>query len=193
MEKYAVIVVDMLKDNLESEKHSGIAPEGRKIVPRIRELLEAARPLGVPVIYACDSFLPGDFIFEGRMKPHSLRGTEGAKVIDELAPQPGDMILEKRRMSSFFKTDLDLTLNMLGVKTILVAGIATPVCVLLTAMDGISYGFKAVIIEDCTAAHKPEIHRATLELYRKSGLYPLLRIMTLAEILPEFKPSKGSD
>ena len=187
MGKHAVIVVDMLKDNLESEEHFGIAQEGRKIIPRIQVLLEIARTLGIPVIYACDSFLPGDFIFRGRMKPHSLRGTEGAKVIDELAPRPGDMILEKRRMSSFFKTDLDLTLNTLGVETILVTGIATPVCVLLTAMDGLSHGFKAVIVEDCAAAHKPEIHGATLGLYRKTGMYPLLRIMKLDEILAEVK------
>lgn len=58
---------------------------------------------------------------------------------------------------------------------------------MLTAMDGLSHGFKAVIVEDCAAAHKPEIHRATLDLYRKTGMYPLLRIMKLDEILAEVK------
>ena len=179
----AIIVVDMLKDSFETSSDEGIAGEGRKIIPNLQRLLAEGRDLGMPVIFACDSFFPDDFIFTGKMKPFSLKGTEGATVIDELHPKSGDIIVEKRRFSAFFGTDLHNTLKNLGVDTIAVAGISTPFCVLLTATDGICFDFKVIILEDCTAAHKKEVHATTINLYRRSSLHPLLRIMKLEEFL----------
>ena len=181
MVKYAVIVVDMIQDNV--RHHGGVWDEAAKVIPNIKKLLTQARSRGMPVIYACDSFMPNDFLFRSQVKPHAIRGTEGVRVIPELAPAPGDIILEKRRMSSFFKTDLDITLRTLGVDTVAVTGITTNVCVLLTALDGIAHDFSAVIIEDCSAAFRPEIHQAVLDIYRKTPLYPLLRVMTAQEFL----------
>lgn len=65
------------------------------------------------------------------------------------------------------------------------AGLATTVCVLMTAMDAVSHDFRAVILEDCSAAHKREAHEAILDLYRKHPLRPLLRIETSAHFLKE--------
>jgi len=62
--------------------------------------------------------MKGDFIFNGKMKSHSIRGTEGAEVVADLNPEPTDIILPKRRFSAFFKTDLDQTLRLLGVDTL---------------------------------------------------------------------------
>ena len=177
--KCAIIVVDMLKDSLEVSPDTKIAREGRKIVPNLQRLLKKGRTLGLPIVFACDSFLPGDFIFSGGIKPYSLKGTRGATVIDELRPEKGEIVLEKRRFSAFFQTDLDLTLKRLGVDTIVVTGITTQMCVLLTAMDGICLDFKVIILEDCATAHKREVHDSVLNLYRKSSLDPLLRIMKL--------------
>lgn len=181
--RYALIVVDMLRDNIETQEHSAIATEARKIIPNIKKLIAYARQEKMPVIYACDSFLEGDLLFQGRMQPHALRGTEGAQVIDELRPAAGEMVLEKRSMSAFFRTDLDLTLRTFGVDGILVTGISTAVCVLLTAFDAVASGFRAVIVEDCCAAHKPEVHDTVLNLYRKSGIYPVLKVANLEELL----------
>lgn len=180
---YAVIVVDMLKDDINTEEHFGISLEAKKIIPNIQRLLEDTRKKGMIVIYACDSFMPEDFFFKGRMKPHSLRGTEGGKVVDELAPQKGDYVIEKRRMSSFFKTDLDITLHELDIDTIVVTGIATQYCVLLTALDGIQNGFKTIILEDCCASHKPELHERVINNYRKTPFDPLWQIKKLEEFL----------
>ena len=181
--KYAVIVVDMLKDSINSEEHFGISAEAKKIIPNVQKLLENTRKKSMPVIYACDSFMPEDFFFKGRMKPHSLRGTEGSKVVEELKPQEGDYVIEKRRMSSFFRTDLDITLRELNIDTIVVSGIATQYCVLLTALDGIQNGFKVIILEDCCASHKPELHQRVLETYRKTPFDPLWQIMKTCEFL----------
>ncbi len=175
----AVVVVDMLKDNLGTGAHGAIQREGRAIVPAIRRAAAAVRARGLPVVFANDSFLPGDFLFGGRMPPHALRGTPGAEVVPELGPEPGDHVVPKRRFSAFFKTDLDQTLRTLGVDTVAVTGISTPFCVMATALDAVAHDFRAVVLEDASAAHKPAVHEQCLGLYRNNALWPLLRVETV--------------
>jgi len=183
--KPAVIVVDMIKDNVGLHMHQGDESEFRKILPALQHLLNECRQKGVPVIFASDSFLEGDMLFSGRMKPHAIRGTSGVEVVEELGPEPGDTVLEKRRMSAFFKTDLDMTLRLWEIDTIIVVGIATPGCVYMTAMDGFCYDFRVIIVEDCCAAFKRECHDKFLESIRMMPLDPLLRIMEKDEFLKE--------
>jgi len=181
----AIIVVDMLKDNFKDSPRNPYYQEGKEIVPNLQKLLAEGRKRGFPVVFACDSFLEGDFIFKGRMKVHALRGTKGTEVIDDLGPEPTDMILPKRRFSAFFKTDLDQTLRTLGIDTIIVTGMTMEVCVLMTAMDGLSHDFSVILLEDCSASRSKDFHQGCLNLYRDFSLYPLLRIMTLDEFLKE--------
>ena len=183
--KPAIIVVDMLKDNLKESPRNPYFQEGKAVIPNLQRLLEGGRKRGFPIIFACDSFLEGDFIFRGKMKVHALRGTKGAEVVDDLKPEPTDIILPKRRFSAFFKTDLDQTLRTLGIDTIIVTGMTTEVCVLMTAMDGLSHDFSAILLEDCSASRNKEFHQGCLNLYRDFALYPLLRIMILDEFLKE--------
>jgi nicotinamidase-related amidase len=190
----AVIIVDMLEDTCAQEVELAITTHARAMLPRLNRLLVEARARGLPVVFACDSFLAEDFIFRGRMHPHSLRGTPGARVVSDLVVESSDMVLEKRRFSAFFKTDLvktdlDQTLRTLGCDTIAVAGIATNVCVLTTVLDGLAHDFEVVWLEDCSAAHKPEVHEATLGLYRPFPLEPLLRIQTAEEFLDSLPAS----
>ena len=186
--KPAVIIVDMIKDNIKEGSRHPITLETRSILPNLQRLLADSRKRGFPVIFACDSFLKEDFIFKGKMKVHSLRGTKGSEVADELRPEPTDIVLPKRRFSAFFKTDLDQTLRVLGVDTIIVTGITVEVCVLMTAMDGLCHDFSVILLEDCTASKNKEMHQACLNLYRDFALYPLLRVMTLDEFLKETAP-----
>jgi nicotinamidase/pyrazinamidase len=181
--KPAIIVVDMLKDNMRESPRNPFLQEGRAIIPNLRRLLEMGRKEGYPIVFACDSFLKEDFIFKGRMKIHSLRGTGGAEVVEELKPEATDIVLPKRRFSAFFKTDLDQTLHTLGVDTIVVAGITAEVCVLMTAMDGLSHDFSVIILEDCSASRSRETRQSCLNLYRDTVLYPLLRVITFEEFL----------
>jgi nicotinamidase-related amidase len=185
MKQPAVIIVDMIKDNVDVGSPFGIGEEGRRIIPNLQHLLATSREAGFPIIFANDSFMLDDFIFQGRMKPHAIRGSEGVKVIAELEPQPSDIVLEKRRFSAFFKTDLDMTLRGLGIDTIVVAGIATQVCVLLTALDGIANDFKVIILEDCCASFKKSMHDAVLDLYGKA-FSPLLQVMSSDEFLSAY-------
>jgi len=181
--KPAVVVIDMVKDTLDASHPLPIATFARAIVPAINRLTEEARKREIPVIFSTDSFLDGDFIFKGKMKEHSIRGTEGAEVTDRLIRVPKDIWLPKRRFSAFFKTDLDQTLHLYGVDTVAVTGIATHWCVLSTVLDALSHDFSAFFIEDCCASHKPEVHENTLNCYRNNPLYPLLQVMTTNEFL----------
>ena len=184
MEKTAIIVVDMLKDNVNTDSHFSMGDEARKIIPPIQQLLAFARGKGMPVIFANDSFLPDDFIFrKGKGKPHSLMGTEGANVIAEFGPENSDIILPKRRFSAFFGTTLDSMLREKEIETIVVCGISTQVCVLTTVLDGIAHDFRVILMEDCCATFKPEHHAALVDMYRKGPMFPLLQAMSLADFL----------
>jgi nicotinamidase-related amidase len=178
----SVLVVDMVKDTFVEDHPLPITPYAEAIAPRIDEVTRFARERGWPVIFACDSFVKDDFIFEGKMRPHSLRGTAGSEVTDRLEVLPGDVYLPKRRFSAFFKTDLDTTLRTAGVDTAIVCGISSHICVLATTLDAICHDFSAILVEDATAAFNPEIHERTLENYRRNPLYPLLRVMTAKEL-----------
>lgn len=185
--KPAVIVVDMLKDSFKEESNPVVAQFARKIVPNINRLTEYARSHSYPVIFANDSFLRGDFIFRGRMHEHSIRGTEGAQVTDALTQTASDMQLPKRRFSAFFKTDLDQTLRLYRVDTVIIAGLLTHWCVLSTALDALALDFGAYIIEDCCASYSEEAHEAIAKLYRKSPLHPLFKIVVLDDFLSELQ------
>jgi nicotinamidase/pyrazinamidase len=184
---YALIIVDMIKDNVNTAGHGQMDREAKKIVPPILDLAKTFRRCGQKVVFACDSFMPGDFMFGGRMPPHAIRGTGGDEPIADLEMQPTDLLLPKRRMSAFYKTDLDQTLRTWGADTVAVCGIVTNVCVLLTALDAIQNDFRSVIVSDACACHKPALHEMTLGLYDKFILAPLFRIMTASEITEELE------
>lgn len=184
----AVIIVDMLQGNLGLEKTG--KREEEKIIKPTATFLKECRSLSIPIIFACDSFLQDDFIFQGRMKPHAIRGTDGTKPIPDLEPQATDIILEKRRFSAFFKTDLDQTLRTLHVDTVAVGGINTHFCVLATAFDAVCHDFTTIILEDLSAAFKREIHQAFVDAYRYSAIYPIFRVMKSHEFLTEYRDLK---
>jgi nicotinamidase/pyrazinamidase len=185
LERPALLVIDMVKDNFDEGKHLPITVFGKAIIEPINRLSAVFRKKGWPVVFSTDAFHEGDFIFKGRMKPHSLAGSEGAEVIDELDRHPEDLWLPKPRFSAFFRTDLDQWLRKREVTLCAVAGIATNFCVLTTAMDALCYDFKAVLLEDCSACWSAEIHHQTLDTYRRNPLDPLFKVSGSAEFLKD--------
>jgi len=183
----ALLIIDMVKDNLDESKPVPITPLARRLFDPINRLTRAFRNASWPVAFATDAFAKGDFIFGGKMKPHSLAGTAGAEVAAELDRHPEDLWLPKPRFSAFFRTGLENWLRARGVTLCAVAGITTNFCVLTTAMDALCCDFKVVILEDCTTAATESIHRQTLDIYRKNVLYPLFRVMMSEQLLLELK------
>ncbi|UCF83196.1 MAG: cysteine hydrolase [Desulfobacteraceae bacterium] len=184
-ERPALLIIDMIKDNFQESKKLPITPLARQIIAPINGLIGVFRKEGWPIVFPSDAFHKEDFIFKTRMKPHSLVGTDGAEVIDELDRKDNDFWLTKPRFSAFFETKLDEWLKERGITLCAIAGIATNFCVLTSALDAICYDFKAILLEDCTAASSKMIHEQTLDTYRRNPLYPLLRVATSAELVNE--------
>jgi len=183
----ALLVIDMVRDNLDPSRGLPITPLAREIFGPINRLSRAFRAQGWPVVFATDAFRRDDFIFTGRMKPHSLADSPGAEVVDDLERGDEDLWLPKPRFSAFFRTDLDRRLRDLGVTLCAVAGIATNFCVLTTALDAICFDYRTVLVEDASAAVSRETHAKTLGLYRRSALYPLLRVLNAEALLAELE------
>jgi len=181
----ALIIIDMVKDNFDAARKLPITPLARRTIAPLNKLSGLFRKQRWPVVFTTDAFHPDDFIFKGRMHPHSLAGTRGAEVIDELDRNDDDLWLPKPRFSAFFQTGLETWLRERGITLCAVGGISTHFCVLTTVMDAICHDFKVVLLEDCCAAYSREVHKQTVNSYRRNPLYPLLRVATSVDLEKE--------
>ena len=88
MASYGFIVVDMIKDNVNTQRHGLLDQEATKIIPNILLVTRPFRRYGEKVIFARDSFMEDDFIFGGRIRPHAIRGTGADRPIVSLKCNP---------------------------------------------------------------------------------------------------------
>ena len=182
----ALLIIDMVKDNFIESLKMPITAFARAAIKPLNQLIEVFRGQNWPIVFSTDAFHEDDFIFKAqRLKPHSLSGTEGARVVDELDMRDDDLWLPKPRFSAFFNTGLENWLRERGVSLCVVGGIATHICVLSTVMDAVCHDFKAVLLEDCCMAGSQQVHDRTLEIYRRNILYPLLRVMSSTQLIEE--------
>ncbi len=181
----ALLIIDMVKDNFIESRNLPITPFARAAIEPLNKLIEVFRGQKWPIVFSTDAFYEDDFIFKGRMQPHSLSGTEGAKVVDALDMQDDDLWLPKPRFSAFFNTGLANWLRKRGVGLCAVGGITTHFCVLATVLDAICHDFKSVLLEDCSAASSKQVHEQTLDSYRRNPLCPLLRVAKSTDLIGE--------
>ncbi len=148
----ALIIVDMLNDFVRPGAVLEV-PATRDILPGLQRRLESARQEGLPVIYLCDAHAPDDAEF-ARMgwPPHAVRGTEGARVVAELAPRPGEAVVAKTTYSGFFGTDLDTLLRRRQIDELVLTGCVTNICILYTAADAAMRGYRVRVPASCVAA-----------------------------------------
>jgi ureidoacrylate peracid hydrolase len=174
----AVIVVDVQNDFCHPD--SPLAKDGRDLsaaqamVPRLATLIDDARAAGVPVIFV--QMVNTDATTSEVALEQRLRSRPGAGPSDYIckegswgadfymvAPLPGETVVKKHRYSAFVDTDLELVLRSMGIKTLIMTGVATNVCVESTARDGFMRDYYIVFAGDCSACYWPERHDATLE------------------------------
>ena len=108
------------------------------------------------------------FFEEGH--PFCIEGTKGAEIPDEIAPQKGDIVVEKQRFSAFFGTDLDIILRGLGTKNVYITGTQYPNCIRSTAVDSMSLDYNTTVVTDCCSAASDEVAAANIFDLRNMGI-----------------------
>lgn len=187
----AVLVIDVQNDFCHDDGTHGRCGADLRSVQRVTGpimcLLDAVRPSGVPVIFARthhDAWTDreGHYVRQTpRGSVHHLRPGGWGSEFYGIEPSPDDRVLVKHRYSAFFGTELDIVLRNIGAQCLLVAGVATNVCVDTTVRDACMRGYDPVVIEECVAAYSEEAHRAALDtIDRHFGAVAPLEAVTSA-------------
>ena len=164
----ALIVVDMQNDFV---KLGGalVVETATATIPVIQRLLALARAKGMKVLFTQDTHEEGDIEFP-IWGPHVLRRTWGWQIVDELAPRPGERVIEKLRYDGFFGTPLDHELRLAGIQTVIVCGTVANICVLHTAGSAALRGYRVILPIDAISAIIPFDQQAAIRqvhfLYR---------------------------
>ena len=170
-DRSVLMVIDMQNDFV---LENGVmqVKEAKNQLPKIKKLIDKCRELDVPVIYTIQEtdpvFCPLEVAAFPRLKDSGMRiGTNGMQIVDDLAPEPGDAVIRKRRFSAFYQTDLEIILrNIRGadkpVDAIIICGTVTNICCESTARDAFFRDYKVVFGTDICSANSPESHNATL-------------------------------
>ena len=161
----ALLVTDMLNDYLAPKGKLYCAP-GRAIIPNIKRLTGLARGRNWPVIFVNTALTDQKNPLAEKWGLHARKGSWGGEVISALKPAAGDRIVDKSTYDGFYDTELENILRELQVKTVVVTGIHTHVCVLLTALGAFYRGFQVVVIEECMTTDNPVNHDTRLPFFK---------------------------
>jgi ureidoacrylate peracid hydrolase len=171
-----LVIIDAQRDFLDPDgwyAKSGVdISHMRRVIGPTKELLEAARRAGVPVVWTRHGYKDGTdggpfmelrpFLRDGGLR----QGTWGYDILDGLETADDDWFVEKSRLSAFFNTNLELVLRSLRAETMLITGVLTNQCVAATSKDAMFRDFKPIVVEECTGTTLPHLHEPALEMVR---------------------------
>lgn len=163
----ALLVIDLLEDFVRAGAPLEV-PENRKILPAVRRRITRARKEGELVVYVCDSHRKHDPEF-ARMgwPPHAVAGTPGAAVVGEIAPEPGDVVVEKTSYSGFHRTALQSVLRRRGIRKLALSGCVTNICILYIAYEAALRRYDVTVDEALVAGLDPKTHAFALDQMEK--------------------------
>ncbi|MEW1724173.1 isochorismatase family cysteine hydrolase [Streptomyces sp. NPDC093109] len=178
MAQHALLVMDVQRVVVDRYPAPGY-------LPRLREAVDAARAGGVPVIYAVVGFRPGypeisarNKMFGGLLRAGAPAGADAdaaataaaraaaeraTEIHPDVAPEPGETVVTKRRVSAFAGSDLDVVLRAGGIDHLVLTGIATSGVVLSTLRQAADLDFGLTVLSDGCHDADPEVHRVLTE------------------------------
>jgi nicotinamidase-related amidase len=157
----ALLLIDVIND-LEFEGGDQLARHARPMARHLAELKQRAQAARVPCIYANDNYGRWRSDFSAQVEHCLHRDCRGAFLAEALQPTPTDYFVLKPMHSGFYQTCLELLLNHLGTRTLVVGGIATDNCVNFTSNDAYIRGYQLVILSDGCASIDAKAHRVSL-------------------------------
>ncbi len=175
----ALLIVDMQNDFVRVGAPLEV-PDARATIQPIQQLLEAFRSKARPVVFT--RFISEETAnllwhwspqcwpdtkccWKGHERSYgdARRPLDCAEVIEELAPRPGEIVIDKIGYGAFHGTDLDERLRKLGVGSLLVTGTVTQICVEETAREAFHYGYRTTMVSDAVSSFAPDLHAAALK------------------------------
>ncbi|MEX2542902.1 MAG: isochorismatase family protein [Trueperaceae bacterium] len=168
--------------------------EGWKAVAQTRLLLSAARERRVPIFYSTSQEYRPDGFDSGRWRDKNYRRSEdweehsgiGNRIVDEISPQPEDVVVLKSKPSVFFGTQFASLLVNLGADSLLVCGTSTSGCVRATVLDAFSYNYRVSVVEECTFDRAQVSHKINLfDMHQKyADVVPLEECIEYLRAIP---------
>lgn len=185
----ALVMIDLQRDFLEPGGFGSTLGNDvgllRRVIEPCQHILAAARKMGMPVIHTREGHRPdmadahpakvsrGDPTLAigepGPMGRILIRGEPGHSIIPELAPAPGEIIIDKPGKGAFYQTDLELILTTRHINTLLVCGVTTEVCVHTTIREANDRGYRCVAFSDGCGSYFPQFHDVALAMIKAQG------------------------
>lgn len=157
----ALIIVDMISD-WQFEDGDTLLTVAHALAPRLKRLLDRCRRQGVVIIYANDNWGKWQSNFDEQLANAQRCGGMAADICHILAPERGDYIVLKPRHSAFYATPLQLILQRLDVKRLIITGMTTDQCVLITAIEAHMHQYDIWCPGDCVGTLTEERQARTL-------------------------------
>jgi len=185
----ALLIIDMQRDfvmpgGFGEALGNDVTPLQATIAPT-KKVLEAARKLGLLIVHTREGHRPDltdcppTKLVRGRGKTRIgdpgpmgrilVRGEVGHDIVPELYPKAGEPVIDKPGKGAFYATDLELILRDRGIRTLIVCGVTTEVCVNTSVREANDRGYECVVLSDCVGSYFPEFQKAALAMVKAQG------------------------
>jgi biuret amidohydrolase len=185
----ALLIIDMQRDfvmpgGFGEALGNDVTPLQATIAP-IARVLAAARKRGMLVVHTREGHRPDltdcppSKLVRGRGKTRIgdpgpmgrilVRGEVGHDIVPELYPRAGEPIIDKPGKGAFYATDLELILRDRGIRTLIVCGVTTEVCVNTSVREANDRGYECVVLSDCVGSYFPEFQKSALAMIKAQG------------------------
>ena len=185
----ALVVIDMQRDFMEpggfGETLGNDVSQLRRVIAPTEALLRACRAAGLMIIHTREGHLPdlsdcppaklnrGEpsrrIGAPGPMGRILIRGEHGQDIIDELAPADGELVIDKPGKGAFYNTSFGDVLAARGIRSLVVTGVTTEVCVHTTVREANDRGYECLVLSDCVGSYFPEFQEAGLAMIAAQG------------------------